>query len=89
MATLPSILDQQARSIQSREDLVDFVRDLIADLQRNPADWENSKLETYLEALAAWVEDMDGYSQDRKETTPTEPSWRLLGEIPLAARVYE
>ena len=52
----------QLEDIQTREDLVAFVRALLADLVENAdkAEWENPTLERYLEALAAWTEDLDG-----------------------------
>ena len=46
-------------------------------------------LPAFLEAMAAWVEDMEGYYQNRGEELPDQPRWRTLGEILLAARVYE
>ena len=89
MATHESSLGEFVETIRSREDLAGFVRDLINDLGARPGEWENNRLETYLEALAAWVEDMEGYYQNRGEEAPQEPSWKLLGEILLAAKFYE
>jgi hypothetical protein len=82
-------LDQQVHKISSREDFVDFVHALICDLEENYNDWENPSLERYLDALAAWVKDMDGYYQNRGEPMPQQPNWRMLGEILAAARMYE
>jgi hypothetical protein len=79
----------QQEDIQTRDDLVLFVRDLLADLRSRPDAWENASLDTYLEALAAWVEDMEGYYRNRGEATPEPPSWKTLGEILLAATMYE
>ena len=89
MATLPSHLNDQVEALQTREDLVAFVRDLIRDLRVNPGEWENLTLENYLEALASWVEDCEGYFQNRGEVTPSDPSWKLLGQVLLAAKFYE
>jgi hypothetical protein len=89
MATRESSLDEQVETVQSREDLAGFVRDLVNDLRTRPGEWENDRLDTYLEAVAAWIEDMDGYYQNRGEAAPQEPSWKLLGEILLAAKSYE
>ncbi|MGH2599621.1 MAG: DUF7660 family protein, partial [Dehalococcoidia bacterium] len=44
---------------------------------------------SYLSAMAAWAEDMDGYYENRGDPVPKQPSWRTLGELLLAARVYE
>ncbi|MGH8071837.1 MAG: DUF7660 family protein [Candidatus Entotheonellia bacterium] len=82
-------LREQAEKIQTREDLVLFVHHLIRDLRTSPEQWENTSLEAYLAAIAAWVQDMDGYYRNRGEAAPHHPTWKHVGEILLAARVYE
>lgn len=62
---------------------------MVADLRSRPDAWENASLDRYLEALAAWVEDMDGYYQNRGQAAPEQPNWKTLGEILLAATTYE
>jgi hypothetical protein len=54
-------LAEQARAVESREDLVAFIGRLRDDLGRNPGDWENGDLPSFLEAMAAWTADMLGY----------------------------
>lgn len=75
--------------IQGREDFVNFVRALLADHKSHPNAWENGDLTSYLEALAAWVADMDGYYKSKGESVPDQPTWKTLGQIMLAATVYE
>jgi hypothetical protein len=89
MATRESSLDEQVETVRSREALAGFVRDLVNDLRTRPGEWENDRLDTYLEAVAAWIEDLEGYYRNRGEAAPQEPSWKLLGEILLAAKYYE
>ncbi len=79
----------QAREVQSRQDLARFVRRLAQDFKERPEAWENADLGSFLEAMSAWIEDMDGYYQNRGEAVPTRPEWRTLAEIVAAARVYE
>jgi hypothetical protein len=62
--------------IRSRADFAEFVRALIADLRDKPEEWENHDLTSYLEAVNAWVEDMDGYFKNIGERTPDQPSWK-------------
>jgi hypothetical protein len=59
--------------VESRGDLVVFVRSLQAALAANPDRWENLDLGRYLEALAAWRGDMDGYFTNHGEPVPVEP----------------
>ena len=54
-------LDEPLKSVRTRDDFVAFVRALLRDLHENPGVWENTTLETYLEAMAAWVQARDGY----------------------------
>jgi hypothetical protein len=73
----------------SREDFVQFARGLAEQFRLRPEEWENRDPASYLEAMAAWVEDMDGYYQNRGETVPSQPTWNTLRDILEAAKVYE
>lgn len=76
-------------SVGSRADLVRFVSMLRDDLLANEESWENPSLDLYLEALGAWVKDMDGYFRNQNTVEPPQPSWRLVAQILFAASVYE
>jgi hypothetical protein len=82
-------LHEQVAEIQTRADLVAFIEALRADLTANPKKWENSTLESFLAALASWTEDMDGYCRNQGREVPQTPTWRTLGEMLAAARIYE
>ena len=83
------ILHDLVNRIDSRESLIVFIRLLADDFRDNSEEWENKKLDRYLDALSAWVEDMDGYFRNRGETVPENPTWELLGKIFLASKYYE
>ncbi len=80
---------EQVEKIHTRDDFAMFMHHLVQDLRANPERWENTTLEAYLSAIAAWVEDMDGYYHNCGEQVPQHPTWKHVGEILLAARVYE
>ena len=82
-------LHTAALGIRTRADFVAFVRSLSGNLRQKPEGWENADLPSFLEALAAWTEDMDGYFKNRGEPIPDTPGWKTLGQMLLAARVYE
>ena len=82
-------LNQRIETIQERDDFVVFVRELLASLSREPSSWANCDLESYLDALGGWVQDMDGYYQNRGEAVPLQPTWKTVAQVLLAARVYE
>ena len=75
--------------IETREDVAAFVEALWQDLQAQPNDWENPTLDRYLAALASRTEDMDEFFANRGKRVPTTPSWRLVGQMLLAAKVYD
>ena len=76
-------------SVTSKEDLAELIDELRRDLVYNADTWENTDLATYLEAISAWLRDLDGYYENRGEPVPSNPSWKVMGEILLAARTYE
>lgn len=82
-------LANMAMSVETREDFVSFTRALQRDLQDRPADWTNANLVTYLEAVASWTEDFDGFFMHEKRPIPKDATWKLLAQILLAARCYE
>ncbi len=82
-------LSQQVDAVQSREDFILFARALLKDYREDRASWENQDLEAFLDAIAAWAGDMDGFYLNRQEATPAQPSWKVLAQILLAAKFYE
>ena len=80
---------EQVKHMKTREDFVAFLRSLVRDFRERPEQWENAGLEAYLEAMAAWVQDMDGYYRKGGEKVPQHLTWKNLGEMLLAARIYE
>lgn len=82
-------LTEQVKQLKTREEFVAFVYAMVQDWREQRAQWENSSLDAYLEALAAWVQDMEGYYGNRGKPVPQQFTWENLGEILLAASVYE
>lgn len=77
------------REVRSRQDLAEFVRRLRDDLKNHPEEWENRDLDRFLEAMSAWVDDMEGYFANQGEPVPSRPEWHTLAEILVAAKRYE
>ena len=75
--------------VQSRADFLAVVQTLLRDLQDRPEEWANADLSSFLEAVGAWIEDMDGYYQNLGRPVPGQPTWQVLAEMLLAAKVYE
>jgi len=76
-------------TIVSKEDLANFIEALRDDFLHNSAGWENPTIDKYLDAMAAWVRSMDNYYRHVGEGPPIQPTWRTIGHILSAAKVYE
>ena len=73
----------------TRAELAGFIDQLADSFVEQPEVWENDTLERFLRAWSAWLGDMDGFFLNRGEDVPAEPSWQLIAQMLLAARVYE
>jgi len=85
------LLHEQAGHVKTREEFVAFVLALRKDLIQNSDkdEWENPTLERFLEALAAWTTDSDGYYRNNKIPVPENVSWNVFANILMAAKIYE
>ncbi|GKV91645.1 MULTISPECIES: hypothetical protein [Pectobacterium] len=75
--------------ISSKDDLVKLISALARDFKENPDEWENKDLSSYLEAVASWIEDMDGYYENTNQPLPKDTNWKVFADILMAAKVYE
>ena len=82
-------LELWAELVRTREDLAAFLENLADSLAENSEVWENDMLEAFLRAWSAWIGDMDGYFANQGRPVPEAPSWQLVAQMLLAARVYE
>jgi uncharacterized protein YukE len=82
-------LREKAEKIQTRDDLVLFIHHLVQDLRTCPERWERTSFDAYLAAIATWAQDLEGYYRNRDEPAPQNPTWKHVGEILLAARIFE
>lgn len=76
-------------SIESKEAFVNFVRTLATDYKSNPSEWENKDLGNFLEALANWTEDMEGYYAFKGKPIVEAVPWRVFADCLMGAKMYE
>ena len=77
-------------AVQSRSDLAEFVKALAADLEANPAAWENASLPAFLGALARYLDDLPGWCRNSApDIDPEAAQWRLMAVALCGASVYE
>ena len=84
-----STLTDKAKSVTTRADLVELVRELKRDFEANPKQWTNTDLASFLEALADWMEDMDGYYLNQRKPIPAQPNWSTVADLLMGGRCYE
>ncbi|MBO1334059.1 hypothetical protein [Streptomyces sp. VRA16 Mangrove soil] len=76
-------------SVDSREDLAAFVRALLRSHAEERSAWENADLPSFLEALAAWIDDAGGWYDNAGRELPADGDWRFFARALRAATVYE
>ena len=72
-------LDEVAANITSKKDLAEFIVMLQENLKTSQDEWENDRLDLFLDALAAYLDDCD----------VDEFSWCFVAGSLLAAKIYE
>ena len=82
-------MQSQINDINTREDLVRFIDEMRSTYKKNKGAWSNKDLPSYLEAMSAWIGDMDGYYENINETLPDKPTWKMFAQILAAATIYE
>jgi hypothetical protein len=75
--------------VNNKTDFINLIDSLIQNLKASPFEWENNTLESYLEAIKAWTEDMEGYYANNNLKAPTDINWQIFADILSAAKVYE
>lgn len=70
-----------SKDVSTKEDLITFLNTLRHDLIENTASWENQTLESFLEAMEAWLSDSNSAS--------STPTWSIFATSLLAGKAYE
>lgn len=78
------------KQITSRKDFVEFLKLLHKYYTSKPEDWENNTLESFLEALSSYAEDITGSSKKTKQDrNPDIADWHVFADILRGAIIYE
>lgn len=75
--------------VRTREDFVRFIHKLREDTYINTDEWENKNISSYLESIASWVEDMDGYYKNMNMKPPKDVDWKFLATLFYVGKIYE
>ncbi len=79
----------EVRRIKNRDDFVRFLKCLKKDYLENMENWENKDVGAFLEAMASWVEDMDGFYINQGLPVPKSPDWQVFADILMGGKLYE
>ena len=79
----------RAKAIETREDFCQFALLLLENYKKHRKEWENDRLDRFLDGVAAFSGDFEGYVQNTGDVGAAANSWRLLATVLLAAKVYE
>lgn len=80
---------EDTASIASRDDLADFIDQMLKDYSTSGDQWENQDIPSFLEAFQAWLRDSDGYYNNQGIELSAVNPWRRVGDAIAAARIYE
>lgn len=72
---------EYANSIKSLQEFVDFLVELNKDFEHCKDEWENPRLDMYLDSMLAWINAF--YKEDE------EISWSFVAKMLYAASRYE
>ena len=82
-------LESSVQHIKSKEDFLEFLEALNQDFKNNIGTWENKTIDSFIEAMQSWVEDMDGYYINTKQPIPKDLNWKVFADILIASKMYE
>ncbi len=72
-------IDEFSEKVESYDDFLVFLDLLNSDFSNKSENWENNRLDQFLESLSAYCKEKDRPS----------PSWKTFADILIAATVYE
>ena len=76
-------------SVNSKDDFLKFMEQLKHDKQNNCGEWENTDIESYIEGIASWVEDMEGYYNNMNYEMPQNIDWKFIATLLYIGKIYE
>ncbi len=75
--------------IKTRQELINYILILQKELSEDPSKWENNNLESFLRALADYLNDIEGYYKNNNKTLPKNIDWSVFAIALKGASLYE
>ena len=74
----------------TRENFIEFVESLRTDFLSDPSKWTNKTIDDYLEAIARYAQDIQGYYDNTGQAVNADnPDWKTFSDILKGATIYE
>jgi len=76
--------------VTDRKSFEKFLTLLLTDFKNNQNNWENNRLDLFLEAMARYTAALDGYYKNMEPGSNADfPTWKVFADIMRGAVVYE
>lgn len=76
--------------VTNKQSFIKFLELLHQDFLHNPTEWENSTLDNFLQAMASYTEDVQGFYDNTDQNINADtPSWKVFADILKGAKIYE
>ena len=82
-------LEEMVKYVETYEQLAEFINRLRQDFIQHTEDWENVNIDSFLEAMEAWVRDTGRYSKHTGENRFEVNPFRFVAQVLLATKIYE
>ncbi|WP_050369195.1 DUF7660 family protein [Streptomyces acidiscabies] len=73
----------------TRQDVVALIASAHANLAEHPHHWLNDDLDSFLEAMGAFLDGLTNMYVNRGIEEPSQPDWQLFATALVAGRSYE
>jgi len=82
-------LYKELEKVSDKEQFTKFISSLANDFKLKPDEWENSDIESFLQGVKSWVEDMEGYYENNNLPIPNDINWNFIATIFYVGKLYE
>lgn len=71
-------MHEEIIKIKNKQDFLSFLNMFIKDFKNNKDSWENTTVDTFLEGMESWIDDMEGYYINMNLPVPENIDWKFL-----------
>ncbi|PKV50694.1 hypothetical protein ATE84_2760 [Aquimarina sp. MAR_2010_214] len=82
-------MHEEIIKIKNKQDFLSFLNMFIKDFKNNKDSWGNSTVDTFLEGMESWIDDMEGYYINMNLPVPENIDWKVFADILYASKMYE